>query len=115
MADPTPTAPRARSLIHGHDKLRRGQPGEIRVTLAHPMENGLRHDGYGNVVPRSIVTRFECRLDGKPVFAADLYTAIAANPYLAFWLKADGPGTLSFEWTGDWGFSHRETRAISPA
>jgi sulfur-oxidizing protein SoxZ len=115
MADPTPTAPRARSLIHGHDKLRRGQPGEIRVTLAHPMENGLRHDGYGNVVPRSIVTRFECRLDGKPVFAADLYTAIAANPYLAFWLKADGPGTLSFEWTGDWGFSHRETRAINPA
>ena len=39
----------------------------------------LQLDGFGNVVPRSIVTRFECRLDGQLVFAADLYTAIAAN------------------------------------
>jgi len=115
MTDATDTPRRVRSLIHGLDKLRRGQPGEVRVTLGHPMENGLRHDGFGNVVPRSIVTRFECQLDGRLVFAADLYTAIAANPYLAFWLRADGPGTLSFEWTGDWGFSHRETRAIQPA
>ncbi|MDH4391409.1 MAG: thiosulfate oxidation carrier complex protein SoxZ [Aquabacterium sp.] len=113
MAD-TP-APRARTLIHGLDGLRRGQPAELRVTLAHPMENGLRHDGFGNVVPRNIVTRFECRLDGQLVFGADLYSAIAANPYLAFWLRADGPGTLSFEWTGDWGFQHRETRTITPA
>ena len=114
MADgPSPT-PRVRSLIHGTDTLRRGEPGEIRATLGHPMENGLRHDGFGNVVPRSIVTRFECKLDGQLVFAADLYTAIAANPYLAFWLRADGTGTLSFEWTGDWGFQHRETRAIAP-
>ncbi len=108
-------APRVRTLIHGLDSLRRSQPAELRVTLAHPMENGLRHDGYGNVVPRNIVTRFECRLDGQLVFGADLYSAIAANPYLAFWLRADGPGTLSFEWTGDWGFQHRETRAITPA
>lgn len=104
-----------RSLIHGTDALRRGVPGEIRVTLAHPMENGLRPDGLGNVVPRALVTRFECRLDDRLVFAADLYPAIAANPHLAFWVRADGPGTLSFEWLGDWGFQHRETRAIRPA
>lgn len=113
MAD-TP-APRVRTLIHGLDGLRRGQPAELRVTLAHPMENGLRHDAEGNLVPRNLVTRFECRLDGQLVFGADLYGAIAANPYLAFWLRPDGPGTLSFEWTGDGGFQHRETRAIAPA
>ena len=111
MAD-APTA--VRSLIHGTDALQRGVPGEIRVTLRHPMENGLRPDGLGNVVPRSLATRFECKLDGRLVFAADLYPAISANPYLAFWLRADQPGTLSFEWLGDWGFQHRETRAILP-
>jgi sulfur-oxidizing protein SoxZ len=79
------------------------------------MENGLRHDGYGNVVPRSIATRFECKLDGVLVIAADLYPAIAANPYLAFWLRIDGPGTLRFDWTGDRGFSHREMRTVNPA
>ena len=107
--------PKVRTLIHGPEALRRGVPGEIRITLGHPMEIGLRPDGAGNVVPRRLVTRFECRLDGALVFAADLYPAIAANPYLAFWLRADGPGLLSFEWWGDWGFEHRETRAIQPA
>ena len=111
MATDTPV----RALIHGTDTLRRGVPSPLRVTLAHPMETGLRADGYGNVVPRKLCTRFECRLDGALVFAADLYPAIAVNPYLAFWLKAGAPGTLSFEWTGDWGFVHRETRAIQPA
>ena len=47
MADTPSPAPRVRTLIHGLDALRRGQPGELRVTLAHPMENGLRHDGFG--------------------------------------------------------------------
>ncbi len=107
--------PKVRSLIHGTDTLQRGVPGEIRVTLGHPMENGLRPDGLGNVVPRALVTRFECRLDGRLVFAADLYPAISANPHLAFWLLVDQPGTLSFDWSGDWGFQHRETRAIRPA
>lgn len=113
MAD-TP-APRVRMLVHGTDRLQRGQPGELRLTLGHPMENGLRHDGYGNVVPRNLATRFECRLDGALVVALDLFPAIAANPHVAFWVRADGPGTLSFEWWGDNGFHHRETRAIAPA
>ena len=113
MADDTPAAPRVRTLIHGLDGLRRGQPGELRVTLGHPMENGLRHDGYGNVVPRSIVTRFECRLDGVLVFGADLYPATAANPYLGFTLRARRSGTLQFSWTGDQGFSHVETRPFT--
>ena len=93
MADEAPAKPRTRTLIHGTDKLQRGVPGELRVTLGHPMENGLRHDGYGKVVPRSIATRFECRLDGVLVASIDLYPAIAANPNLAFWVRADGPGT----------------------
>lgn len=92
----------------------RDTPFEVRTTLGHPMENGLRHDGHGNVVPRMLVTRFEARLDGALVFAADLYPAISANPYLSFWLQVAGPATLTLDWTGDWGFAHRETRQLQP-
>ena len=108
MAD----TPKVRSLIHLPELIRKGQPFEVRTTLGHPMENGLRADGYGTVVPRNLVTRFECRHDGVLVCSIDLFPAIAANPYLAFWVKADTPGTLAFEWLGDNGFLHRESRAI---
>lgn len=111
MAD----TPRTRTLIDLPAAPRRGEPFLVRATIAHPMEHGLRSDGYGNVVPRSIVTRFECRVDQLPAVAAELYPAVAANPYFSFWLRVDGPATLSFEWTGDNGFSHRETRTLDPA
>ena len=102
-----------RALINLPASPRRGEPFEVRTTLGHPNENGLRPDGFGNVVPRNLVTRMECRLDGRVVFVADLYPAVAANPYIAFWLRAEQSGTLVFEWTGDHGFSHRETRALT--
>jgi sulfur-oxidizing protein SoxZ len=111
MAD----SPKTRSLIHLPEAVRKGQPFEVRATLGHPMENGLRADGYGNIVARDLVTRFECRHDGVLVCSIDLFPAIAANPDLAFWVRANAPGTLVFEWFGDNGFRHRESRAIVPA
>lgn len=110
MAD----TPKTRSLITLPEPPRKGVPFEVRALLGHPMENGLRPDGYGNVVPRRLVTAFECTLDGVLVLRADLFPAIAANPYLAFWVRADGPAILRFEWLGDNGFAHRETRALQP-
>ena len=54
--------PKVRTLIDLPAPPRRGVPFMVRASIAHPMEHGLRSDGYGNVVPRSIVTRFECRV-----------------------------------------------------
>ena len=112
-ARPQPPQP-VRALVAIPADLRRGVPVEVRATLGHPMENGLRRDGYGNVVPRMLVTRFEARLDDRLVFVADLTPAIAANPFLGFWLQVDGPAMLTLDWLGDWGFAHRETRALNP-
>jgi len=101
-----------RALIHLPGAVPRGSVVEIRTTLAHAMETGHRRDADGVLRPRDIVTRFECRLGGALVFAADLYPAIAANPYLAFTLRADAAGTLHFLWEGDNGFRHEETRPL---
>jgi sulfur-oxidizing protein SoxZ len=47
------------------------------------------------------------------VFAADLHPAIAANPYLAFPLRATVSGTLAVSWLGDGGFNHTQSVALS--
>lgn len=101
-----------RALIHLPNPAPRGSVFEIRCTLQHAMETGHRRDGNGNLVPRDIANRFECRLDDAQVFAADLYPAVAANPYLAFTLRADRAGSLVFTWTGDGEFRHQETRPL---
>ncbi|WP_457324072.1 thiosulfate oxidation carrier complex protein SoxZ [Roseateles sp. P5_E11] len=102
-----------RAVITLPAAIKAGEPFEVRVTVAHAMETGYRSSDEGARLPRDLVRRFECRLDGELVFAADLFAAVSANPYLAFWLRAERPGELSFVWRGDNGFEHRETRSLN--
>ena len=102
----------ARTLITVPQDAKRGDVVEIRVLIAHPMETGFRAGSDGKRVPRDILRRFTCRLDGDVVFAAELFPAIAANPYLAFALRVERGGTLSFTWEGDGGFAQTETAAL---
>ena len=87
----------------------------MRATLGHPMETGYRPGADGRVLPRDIVRRFTCRYDGDTVLEAALHPAIAANPYIAFHLRATASGTLEFEWQGDNGFHHVERRMLQVA
>ena len=65
-----------RALVHLPATPRRGEPFEVRTTLAHPMETGYRRDGDGNMLPRDIVRRLDVRLGNEAVFAAELHPAI---------------------------------------
>ncbi len=120
MADAGPTPGSAparapvRSLVTLPPQVRRGEPFEVRLLVAHPMETGHRADSLGQRVPRDIVRRIECRLDGELVFAADLQAAIAANPYVTFPLVVAGEGTLVVSWAGDRGFAHSTSVAVGP-
>ncbi|MGQ3051475.1 MAG: thiosulfate oxidation carrier complex protein SoxZ [Roseateles sp.] len=104
-----------RAVITLPAAVKAGEPFEVRATVAHAMETGYRTSDEGARLPRDIVRRFECRLDGELVFAADLFAAISANPYLAFWVRASKSGELTFVWRGDRDFEHRETRPLAVA
>ena len=103
----------ARAVITLPASARRGDVVDVRTLVSHAMETGYRTGSDGQPLARDILRRFECRFDGELVFGADLAPAIAANPYLAFSLRATASGTLSFRWDGDNGFSHTETRTLS--
>ena len=104
MADES--RPAIRALVNIPPAPRRGEPFEVRLLIAHPMETGQRADSSGTRIPRDIIRRVECRLDGDFVFAADLRTGIAANPYIAFSLVAQADGQFVVTWSGDNGFGH---------
>jgi sulfur-oxidizing protein SoxZ len=100
----------ARTLITAPTTAQRGEVIEVRTLIAHVMETGFRPDANGNTKPRDLITHFSCRYNGEPVFSAELYPAVAANPYIVFTTVATESGTLSFEWTGDNGF--RQTDSV---
>jgi sulfur-oxidizing protein SoxZ len=102
----------ARTLINIPATAKRGEIIEIRTLIGHQMETGFRPGADGRVLPRDIIRKFSCRYNGELVFSAQLYPAIAANPYIAFHTIAAESGSLSFTWEGDNGFAQTETAAI---
>ena len=84
------------------------------MVIQHPMETGFRLDA-GRRVPRNAIHSLACRYNGETVFGAELFPAIAANPYLSFHLVAGESGTLEFEWAGDNGFAQVERRPLQVA
>lgn len=99
----------ALTLIKAPASARRGEVIEIHATIGHPMETGYRpSDNDGKILPRDIITSFTCHYNDVLVFSAELFPAMAANPYLAFHTVATGSGTLRFTWEGDNGFRHVE-------
>jgi sulfur-oxidizing protein SoxZ len=103
----------ASALINVPPRARRGEIIEIKTLISHVMETGFRRTQLGAVIPRDIIRRFVCTYNGAEVFRADLHPAIAANPFIVFSTVAIESGTLVFEWTGDNGFSVKETATIT--
>ena len=103
----------ATALINVPKRARRGEIIEIKTLISHPMESGFRRTQLGALLPRDIIRLFVCTYNGVEVFRADFHPAIAANPFLTFSTVATETGTLVFEWTGDNGFSVRESAAIT--
>lgn len=103
----------ARTLLNVPKTAQRGEVIEVRTLIAHRMNSGFIVDSHGQKVPRDIIQRFTCRYNGEQVFSADLFSAIAANPYLVFYTVATDSGTLEFEWKGDNGFTQTESVAIT--
>jgi sulfur-oxidizing protein SoxZ len=102
----------ARSLITLPERVARGEAFRVRTLLQHPMESGFRVGADGRVLPRDIVRRLRCLYNGELVIDAELFPAIAANPFVEFSVRAVDSGSLLFEWEGDHGFQHREQRAL---
>jgi sulfur-oxidizing protein SoxZ len=85
------------------ERITAGEVVEIKTLATHIMETGNRKDAAGNKIPRDIIHTFTATFEGQPVFSADLGPGIAANPYIAFYLKVPGPGTLELTWLDDAG------------
>lgn len=103
----------SRATIRAPATARRGEIIAIRTLIQHKMESGFRYTTTGERVPRDIVTSFIATWDGEEIWRADLSSAIAANPFVAFTTRAEKTGTLRITWRGDNGFEVSEQMRIA--
>jgi sulfur-oxidizing protein SoxZ len=102
----------ASALINVPAKAKRGDIIEIKTLMSHIMETGYRRTAAGDLIPRNIITSFSCRYNGEEIFRADLFPAIAANPFISFFTVATQSGKFDFEWIGDQGFTENASASI---
>jgi sulfur-oxidizing protein SoxZ len=82
-------------------EAKKGDLVEVKALVSHIMETGQRRGGDGQIVPRKILNKFTCTVNGKEVFAVDFEPAVSANPYIQFKFKAMESGPVVLTWTDD--------------
>ncbi len=94
--------------------MRRGEAFEIKVLVSHVMETGYRRTETGIAIPRDILRLLVCSLDGEEIVRTEIRPAIAANPFFAFWARADraGTATLTCACTGDGGYTAAASASV---
>jgi len=76
---------------------------EVKTLAEHEMESGVRRDEKTGVIyPRMIIYKVVARYNGKIVFKANWFSGVSANPYLAFYFKANKSGLIEIEWQDDY-------------
>lgn len=105
----------ADAMISIPDAIGEGEVFEVRVLIRHPMETGFRPGPDGVLLPRHIITDLACYYGGEQVFRAEFFPAVAANPYLAFHLRATESGTIELVWHDDRGGEFRQSEAVTIA
>jgi sulfur-oxidizing protein SoxZ len=102
----------AHALINVPKTAKRGEIITIKTLIQHEMETGYRFDSLHQKIPRDIIHSFVCTYNGEEIFRAELWQAIAANPFITFNTIATESGTFEFKWIGDKGFAATETASI---
>ncbi|HHY02941.1 MAG TPA: thiosulfate oxidation carrier complex protein SoxZ [Paracoccus sp.] len=92
-----------------------GEVVTIKALISHKMESGQRKDADGNLIPRSIINRFTCDLNGQNVVDVAIDPAVSTNPYFEFDATVDAAGEFKFTWYDDDGDVYEDTQSIEIA
>lgn len=95
------------------EQASKGELLEIKTLVSHPMESGFRFDGMGDSIPRNILRRFTVEYGEKTIFETNFGPGIAANPYIAFFIRAQASGPVRFIWEDQQGVISEELRQLT--
>ena len=105
---------KTKARVKAPKSVKKGEVFQVKTLISHKMETGLRKNKKtGKKIPRHIINKFVCTLNGKEVMSADWFPAISANPYMSFYMKVMESSILEFIWTDDQGKTTKKATKIT--
>ena len=92
----------------------KGDTGDIRVLMNHPMETGQRKDGSGKIVPMHFIQNVEVKVNGKTVVEGQVSQAVSRNPVFSFRVKGVKAGDkVEVSWLDNKGDTNKTETALA--
>ncbi len=92
----------------------KGDSGDIRVLMNHPMETGQRKDASGKVVPLHFIQNIEVKVNGKVVIEGQISQAVSRNPVFSFRVRGVKSGDkVEVSWLDNKGATNRTETALA--
>jgi sulfur-oxidizing protein SoxZ len=92
----------------------KGDTGDIRVLMNHPMETGQRKDGSGKIVPMHFIQNVEVKVNGKIVVEGQISQAVSRNPVFSFRVKGVKAGDkVEVSWLDNKGDTNKTETALA--
>lgn len=87
---------------------------DVRVLISHPMENGLRADSAGRIIPPHFVRTLTLQLNGTSVLEAQFGRSVSSNPLIALKLAGAKAGDrVTFSWEDSRGLKRSDEARIA--
>ena len=90
-----------------------GGVADLRTLVTHPMENGLRTNSTGMIVPEHFIRNLDIRLNGKTVIEAQIGRSVSTNPLFAFKVQgAKANDRFALTWRDSRGLTRTDEAAV---
>lgn len=87
---------------------------ELRMLMSHPMENGLRKDAEGSVIPAHYITDVEVRHGERILLTAQFGPSVSTNPYLSLHFSGAAVGDeVTVAWRDNLGGARSDSARIA--
>lgn len=92
----------------------KGDTGDIRVLMNHPMETGQRKDGSGKIVPLHFIQNVEVKVNGRTMVEGQISQAVSRNPVFSFRVKGVKAGDrIEVSWLDNKGDTNKTETALA--
>ena len=96
-------------------KYKDGEVVKVSFMVMHPMETGVRKDKKTKqIVPAKYVNSVKFTYNGKVITTLNVWESLSTNPVFTTYMRVNGKGELTVNYTDSTGESHEKSKKIKP-